>query len=171
VIWGRGLACPDTIAQALLYDGTLPAAREQLCEQDPVGDYTPLTLTDPAQLADPLTVARAVETELLAYGPLAAWDGGTTATYGCPLGGTLTATPTDDGSDFAFTDCHFWPNLAFSGTGVERSIDAPDDSITLTLGFTGEQTGDLTYLHRTTDEAYSLTGTWNGQPAMLPRSP
>jgi pimeloyl-ACP methyl ester carboxylesterase len=171
VIWGRGLACPDTIAQALLYDGTLPAAREQLCEQDPVGDYTPLTLTDPAQLADPLTVARAVETELLAYGPLAAWDGGTTANYGCPLGGTLTATPTDDGSDFAFTDCHFWPNLAFSGTGVERSIDAPDDSITLTLGFTGAQTGDLTYLHRTTDEAYSLTGTWNGQPAMLPRSP
>jgi pimeloyl-ACP methyl ester carboxylesterase len=171
VIWGRGLACPDTIVQALLFDGTLPAAREQLCEQDPVADYKPLTLTDPAQLADPLTVARAVETELLAYGPLAAWDGGSPVTYGCPLGGTLTATPTDDGSDFAFADCRFWPDLSFSGTGVERSIDAPDDSITLTLGFTGAQTGDLTYLHRTADEAYSLTGIWNGQSAVLPRSP
>jgi pimeloyl-ACP methyl ester carboxylesterase len=171
VIWGRGLACPDTIVQALLYDGTLPAAREQLCEQDPVGDYTPLTLTKAAQRADPLTVARAVETELLAYGPLAGWDGGTPSTFGCPLGGTLTATPTNDGSDFLFTDCRFWPDLAFSGTGAERSIDAPDDSLTLTLGVTGAATGDITYLHRTTDEAFSLTGIWNGQPAQLPRSP
>lgn len=171
VIWGRGLACPDSIVQALLYDGTLPAAHEQLCEQEPIGDYTPLTLTDPAQLADPFTVARAVETELLAYGPLAAWDGDRPTTYGCPLGGTLTATPTDAGSDFVFADCRFWPELAISGTGVELSTDAPNDSIALTLGFSGAKTADLTYLHRTTDEAFSLTGIWNGQPAALPRSP
>jgi hypothetical protein len=169
VIWGRGLACPDTIVQALLYDGTLPVAREQLCEQDPVGDYTPLTLTDPAQLADAFTVARAVETELLAYIPLAAWDGEGPTTFGCPQGGALTAIPTDQGTDFAFADCRFWPDLAFSGTGVELSTDSPADGITLTLGFTGSATGDLSYLHRTTDEAYSLTGSWNGQPAMLPR--
>ena len=51
-----------------------------------------------------------------------------------------------------------------------RRISAcPEDGITLTLGFTGAVTGDLTYLHRTMDEAYSLTGNWNGQPAMLPR--
>jgi pimeloyl-ACP methyl ester carboxylesterase len=169
VIWGRGFACPDTIVQALLYDGTLPAAREQLCEQDPIGDYTPLTLTKPAELADPLTVARAVETELMAHGPLASWAGDTPATFACPLGGTLTATPTDMGSDFTFADCGFWPNLAFSGTGVEVNMDAPDDSLALTLGFTGAAEGDLTYLHRTADEAFSLTGTWNGQPAALPR--
>lgn len=170
VIWGRGFACPDTIVQALLYDGTLPAAHEQICEQDAIGDYTPLTLTDPAQWADPFTVARAVETELLAYGPLAGWDGDHPTSFGCPLGGTLTATPTDEGSDFAFADCRFWPDHAFSGTGVELNLDAADDGITLTLGFTGAQSGDLTYLHRTTDEAYSLTGIWNGQPAHLPRS-
>lgn len=171
VIWGRGLPCPDSIVQALLYDGTLPAAHEQLCEQDAMADYTPLTLTTPAQASDPLTVARAVETELLAYGPLASWDGKGPATYGCPLGGTLTAVPTEDGSDFTFADCRFWPDLAFSGTGVERSMDLPDDSLTLTLGLTGSETGELTYLHRTADEAYSLSGTWNGQPAHLPRSP
>ncbi len=171
VIWGRGLACPDTIVQALLYDGTLPAAREQMCEQDPIGEYTPLTLTEAAQLADPLTVARAVETELMALGPLASWNGDTPATYGCPLGGTLTATPTDAGSDFTFTDCRFWPDLAVSGTGVELNADSPNDSLTLTLGFTGTAEGDLTYLHRTADQAYSLTGTWNGQPAALPRLP
>ena len=35
----------------------------------------------------------------------------------------------------------------------------------------GAGTGNLTYRHRTTDQAYSLTGTWNGQPATLPRLP
>ena len=171
VIWGRGFACPDTIVQALLYDGTLPAAHEQLCEQDPIGDYTPLTLTDPAQLKDPLRVARAVEIELLNYIPLASWDGEQPTTFGCSLGGTVSAIPTAQGSDFAFADCRFWPDLSFSGTGVELSADAPDDGITLNLAFTGIGSGDLTYLHRTADEAYSLTGTWNGQPAGLPRSP
>jgi pimeloyl-ACP methyl ester carboxylesterase len=171
VIWGRGLACPDSIVQALLYDGTLPVAREQLCQQDSVGDYTPLTLTDPAQMTDPLTVARAVETELFAYSPLANWDGDHPTTFGCPLGGTLTAAPSDSGSDFAFADCRFWPDLTFSGTGVEVNMDAPDDSLTLTLNIAGPQSGELTYLHRTKDEAYSLTGTWNGQPASLPRTP
>ena len=171
VIWGRGFACPDTIVQALLYDGTLPAAREQLCQQDPIGDYTPLTLTSPDQLSDPYTVAHAVEIELLSYGPLAGWDGNRPTTYGCPMGGTLTATPTDAGTDFAFAGCRFWPDLAVSGTGVERNTDAPDDSLTLTLGFSGVATGDLTYLNRTADEAYSLTGTWNGKPAGLPRTP
>ncbi|WP_333815522.1 alpha/beta hydrolase [Tabrizicola sp.] len=170
VIWGRGFACPDTIVEALLYDGTLPAAHEQLCEQDPVGDYTPLTLTDPAQLADPFAVARAVETELMNYIPLAGWNGEHPASFGCPFGGTLTATPTDQGTDFAFADCHFWPDLGFGGTGVELSMDAPEDGLTLTLGFTGAVQGDVTYLHRTADEAYSLTGTWNGQPAALPRN-
>lgn len=170
VIWGRGLPCPDGIVQALLYDGTLPAAREQLCQEDPIGDYTPLTLSDPAQLADPFTVARAVETELLAYSPLATWDGDHPTDFGCPLGGTLTATPTDEGTDFSFTDCRFWPDLTFSGTAVQLSTEEPTDGITLNLVFTGAQSGDLTYLHRTKDEAYSLTGTWNGQPAHLPRS-
>ena len=49
-------------------------------------------------------------------------------------------------------------------------MDEADDGLTLTLGFTGAASGDLTYLHRTADEAYSLTGTWNGQPAALPRN-
>lgn len=171
VIWGRGLACPDGIVQALLYDGTLPAAREQICEQDPIGTYRPLTLTDPAQLADPYAVARAVEVELVLSPPLSAWGGDQPTSFGCPLGGTFTATPTELGTDFAFAGCRFWPDLAFSGTGVEQNTDSPDDSLTLTLGFTGSAEGDLTYLHRTADEAYSLTGTWNGKPAHLPRTP
>ena len=171
VIWGRGHSCPDGIVQALLADGTLPAAREQLCEQDPVGDYTPLTLTDPAQIQDAFTTARAVETELMAYLPIAGWAGDHPATYGCPLGGTLVAAPSDKGTAFSFADCRFWPDLAFSGTGDDVSVDGREDGLTLNLTFTGAQTGQLAYLHRRADKAFSLTGTWNGKPAALPRSP
>ena len=170
VIWGRGLPCPDNIVQALLLDGTLPAAREQVCEKDPIGAYTPLTLTD-AGSADAFTVARAIETELMAYIPLLSWDGDHPTSFGCPLGGTVLATPSDQGTDFTFADCRFWPDVSFSGSATEVSLDDPDDGITMTLRISGTHTGDLTYLHRTTDEAFSLTGTWNGQPTALPRLP
>lgn len=171
VIWGRGLACPDSIVQALLYDGTLPAAREQVCEQDPIAAYTPLTLTDPAQKAEPFAVARAIETELLRYIPLANWTGDHPGSYGCPLGGTILAAPADRGTEFVFTGCSFWTDLTFDGSAVEVSMDDPDDGITLDITVTGAHQGDLTYLHRTTDQAFSLSGTWNGQPATLPRKP
>lgn len=170
VTWGRGHACPDTIVEALLYDGTLPSAREQLCQQDPVSRYTPLTLTDPAQAADAFTVARAIETELLKYIPLAGWSGDHPTSYGCPLGGTVRASPTDRGTEFSFTGCRFWPDLAFGGSAVEVHMDAPDDGITMVLTLTGTQTGDLTYHHSIADEAFSLDGKWNGRPAALPRT-
>ena len=168
VIWGRGLACPDSIVQALIYDGTLPAAREQLCEQDALADYTPLTRTDPAR-ADAFATARAIETELMGYVPLLSWDGNQPAAFGCPLGGTFGVAPTDRGTDFTFSDCRFWPDLSFSGSAVEVLMDGPDDGIILTLSIAGAQSGDLVYHHRTKDEAFSLTGSWNGQTAALPR--
>ncbi|MGL4237480.1 alpha/beta hydrolase [Tabrizicola sp.] len=170
VIWGRGFACPDTIVQALLYEGKLPASREQICEQDPIGEYAPLTLTDPAQMAEPFTVARAVDTELLNYSPLLNWDGEHPVTFGCPYGGTLSATTADRGTDYAFKDCGFWPELSISGTGQEIAMEEGDDGLTLTLKVSGPQQGDLTYHYSTADEAWSLSGTWNGQPAGLPRS-
>jgi pimeloyl-ACP methyl ester carboxylesterase len=170
VIWGRGLPCPDRIVQALLFDGTLPASHEQICEQDPIADYTPLTLTDPTR-ADAFTVARAIEIELLGYVPLRSWNGDQPTSFGCPLGGTIRAAPTAQGTDFTFTDCRFWPEVSFGGSATEVHMDDPADGITMTLTITGAHRADLTYLHRTADEAFSLTGTWNGQPATLPRLP
>jgi pimeloyl-ACP methyl ester carboxylesterase len=171
VIWGRGLACPDAIVQALLYDGTLPVAREQVCRQDVIADYVPLTLTDPAQRADPFAVAQGVDTELLQFIPLGGWDGVTPATYGCPFGGTLTASAEEQGTSYRFQDCRFWPTLAVTGTGSDISTDGPDDGVTLALAVSGEQAGDLVYRYSPATEAFSLTGTWNGQPASVPRSP
>jgi pimeloyl-ACP methyl ester carboxylesterase len=170
VIWGRGHACPDTIVQALLYQGTLPATNEQICEQDPVSAYTPLTLTDPAQMADAFTVARAVETELLALIPLSGWDGAHPVTFGCPFGGTVAAEATDLGTDYRFSDCRFWPDLAVAGGGTEIPDGDTSAGMTLDLMVSGAQSGDLTYRYSAHDETWSLSGTWNGQPATLPRS-
>lgn len=170
VIWGRGLACPDTIVQALLYEGKQPDGREQLCEQDPIGPYEPLTLSDPVQMTVALTVARAVETELFSHIPLTGWDGQTPTTYGCPFGGTLSASPGDQGADYRFNACGFWSGLAVGGSGTDIATDTGDDALTLDITLSGNQSGQLTYRHSRADEAVSLTGTWNGQPATLPRS-
>ncbi len=170
VIWGRGFACPDTIVQALLYDGTLPGAREQICVQDAMAPYKPLTLTDPAQVTDAFTVARAVETELFSLIPLSGWDGTHPATFGCPFGGSLSAMATDRGTDYRFAACRFWPDLAVDGSGTEVTIDDATPGLTLDLAVSGSQTGQLAYRYSDTDQAWSLSGTWNGQPAALPRS-
>jgi pimeloyl-ACP methyl ester carboxylesterase len=169
VIWGRGFACPDAIVQALLFDGTLPAAREQLCSQDLIGDYTPLTLTTDAEMADPATVAQAVDIELYQIIPLTTWDGVDPITLGCDHGGTLTATPTYDGTDYSFANCSLWPGLAITGLGVEVNAGDDRDGITLTLAVSGRQTGDILYRYSTVTEAFSLSGTWNGAPAQLTR--
>jgi pimeloyl-ACP methyl ester carboxylesterase len=169
VIWGRGYACPDTIVEALLYDGTPPVAREQICVQDAIGDYIEMTLTNPADLANAFTVASAVEVELYQFLPLNSWDGIDPRTFGCQHGGTLTATATDRGTDYAFKECRFWPGLAVTGTGVEIAMDEADDGLTLTLAVTGARTGDLVYSYSAFDEAWRFSGTWSGLPATLPR--
>jgi hypothetical protein len=85
VIWGRGFACPDTIVQALLYDGTLPTAREQRCEQDPDRRTTTPHPDRSRRTGRPFAVARAVQAELLAYIPLPAGTAKIAATFGCPI--------------------------------------------------------------------------------------
>lgn len=170
VIWGRGYTCPDTIVQALLYDGTLPVDREQLCEQDFVIDYVPLTLTDPAEAADPFTFARAVRTELFGFLPLGNWDGDTPATFGCPKGGSITLSATDTGTHYDFAACRFWPDLAVTGTGEEVVMDDAGDGLFLKLSVEGSQTGQIDFRASDWDESYALSGTWNGKPAALPRS-
>jgi TAP-like protein len=169
VIWGRGLPCPDAIVQALLFEGRLPSAGEHLCQQDLVSDYTPLTLTTPADRADPVAVARAVDTELYQIIPLNAWDTIDPLTLGCDHGGTLTATSTVDGTEYAFANCRLWPDLAISGQGVEVNAGDDRDGITLTLSVTGAHKGDITYRYSSVSEAWTLSGTWDGAPAGLIR--
>ena len=170
VIWGFDEACPDQMVKRLLEEGILPAAKEQQCSQDFFGAYTPLTLIDPAQMADPLAVAEAVDTELSYSAELAGWDSDDPLTVGCDLGGTITATATDTTTEYALKDCKFWPGLTVNGTAVEVSADTWEDGATLTLAITGTHTGDLTYRYSTVDEAWSLTGTYDGKPAGVTRT-
>lgn len=171
VLWGRGSGCPDRIVERLLLDDALPPAREQYCAQDIIGHYEPLTLVDPAQAADPLAVAKAVNIELYHSIPLVMWDGIDPVTVACDFGGTLVATATYYGTDYRFNACRFWPDLTLLGTGNEVNLGEPDDALRLDLRVTGSHAGSLSYLHRLGDEAWSISGTWNGQPAVPPRLP
>ncbi|NHB75994.1 alpha/beta fold hydrolase [Rhodobacter calidifons] len=169
VIWGRGQACPDRIVQALLYDGTLPAAREQLCQQEPMADYIPLTLTDPAERSDPFAVARAVETELFGMIALSGWDGQHATSFGCPFGGTVAAAATDAGTDYSFSSCRYWPEIAVQGTATDRLVADTADSLSLEIEVSGQVSGQLSWHHDRIDQSYRLSGSWNGGPASLPR--
>lgn len=169
VIWGRGHPCPDDIVYDLMIDGTLPAMREQLCRQEFLDDYLPLTLTDPAQKSDAFAVARAVDRELALSIPYAAWDGFSNLTFACDHGGLISVMGAGRGTVLAFDDCRFWPDITISGTGFESSGTESDER-TLTLGIAGPTSGDLVLRYSLRDDAYALTGTWNGQLARLPRS-
>lgn len=168
VIWGRGIACPDGIVYDLIIDGIEPVAAVQQCEQDLIGGYTPLTLRRPNEMADPVAVARAVDTELYQNITLSTWDGMEPITIGCDFGGTFSATATYSGTDYLFRDCRFWPELAVNGTGVEITSGEGTDGMTLTLSVSGQHSGDIVYLYRSRDDAWSISGTWDGRPATLP---
>ena len=171
VIWGRGLACPDAMVYDLLIDGTLPAIREQQCEQDFLGSYTPLTLTDTDGLAEPTKVARAVYTELYQLVPLSNWDSVDPITVGCDFGGTVSAENSDlAGTAYSFDACRFWPDLVISGTGIETNLGEDSDSMILTLQVSGRHTGGIVYTFSIANKAWSIAGTWDGQPVALTRS-
>ncbi|HVT50820.1 MAG TPA: alpha/beta hydrolase, partial [Dongiaceae bacterium] len=89
VIWGRGAACPDRIVFGLMLDGRKPEKREQVCKQDFLDPYVPLSSAESA--GDPLSLGEAVETELTQSAALADWNGYDTIEIGCDFGGSLTA--------------------------------------------------------------------------------
>ena len=61
-------------------------------------------------------------------------------------------------------------DIAVDGTGSDVATEDGADSLTLDLTVSGSQTGELRYHNSRADEAVSLTGSWNGKPAGLPRS-
>lgn len=170
VIWGRGLGCPDLTLSGLLFDGTLPPSREMQCSQDFIAPYTPLTLREPSAAADPLAVVRAVETELGQSIELGDWWGYEAITLGCNFGGTLTATPTDTSTDYAFKGCAFWPGITIDGTGSLVEADDSGDGMTLDLTVSGAHQGTLSFHHSAPAEAWFLSGTYDGTAVSTSRS-
>lgn len=169
VIWGRGYDCPDKIIDDALQHGILPSVREQRCEQSFLSDYVPLTFTDPATMADPLTVARAVETELSLDPRLNSWDGAAPLAIGCRHGGTATIDLTETGTGLSLDACRLWPDLAMSGTAEFSDEEGRTGGVLLDLRGEGRHQGTLIYELDSRTGASRLSGTWDGRAVELPR--
>ncbi len=165
VIWGRGLSCPDEIVFALMFDGTPPEDKEQVCRQDLIGSYTPLTLTDAAAADDAFQVARAVEIETAQSPELANWDGGDPVPVGCSFGGVVEVSAAEEGTAYTFSKCAWWRDLVLDGGGTQIE----EGALTLDLAVSGGHQGQITYRHDSTTDAMTLTGTYDGKTVTTPR--
>lgn len=169
VVWGRGLACPDEIVYSLMFDGTLPEAKEQVCSQDFIGAYTALTLADAADAADAFEVARALETEIEQSPELYNWDGNDPLAVGCDIGGTVEVSAAEEGTAYTFSKCAWWPNVMLDGSGTQIEEGAENVGLTLDLSVSGAHQGQITYRHNTSTEAMFVTGTYDGKVVATPR--
>ena len=169
VIWGRGLSCPDEIVFALMFDGTTPEDKEQVCSQELIGSYTALTLTDAAAAGDAFQMARAVETEIAQSPELADWDGGDPLAVGCGFGGVVEVSAAEEGTAYTFTKCAWWQGLVLDGSGTQIDEGAEDVGLTLDLSISGGHQGQITYRHNTTTDAMTLTGSYDGKTVTTPR--
>jgi hypothetical protein len=169
VIWGRGLACPDQIVFDLIVDNVPPLAPVQLCRQEFVTGYEPLTMTNPNDASQPIEIARALERELAWSPELYLWNGQDPMGVGCDYGGYLIVSAQDAGTDYSFTDCQFWKGTILNGTGWLAENDADDDGMTLYLTVSGTHQGQFTYHNNYVTEASKLTGFFNGSDVSTPR--
>jgi pimeloyl-ACP methyl ester carboxylesterase len=171
VIWGQGIACPDKLVFGLMLDGRQPEMPEQLCRQSLLADYSGLTLTAKDAAADPLVLARAIETELVQSVEISNWDGETELAVGCDFGGAITVTATETATEYAFKECAWWQGMKVSGSGsmIEAGDGTTADGLTLDLDISGTHYGKLAYRHDTTTDAMSLAGTYDGKPLTPPR--
>ena len=168
VIWGRGLACPDATVSRLIIEGTPPPEQVQLCTQDFIDPYLPLTLTgDPANL-DAYALGRAIETELTASVDFAGWSYTEVLEFTCDHGGRIKAMPTDSGAALQFTGCAFWPDLPLYGAG-EMDFYGANIMLELDLSVLGAARGAFVYVSDSSAGTASVSGTLNGQRAETPR--
>jgi hypothetical protein len=169
VIWGRGLSCPDKTVSQLIFDGTPPAAPLQLCRQDFLGPYTPLTLTTKTLAIDAFALGQAVEAELDASADYADWSYSDVLEYSCDHGGRIKAIPTDTGAALQFTGCAMWPALTLYGDGTVTFADDRSDVLTLDLDVLGDAKGHFTYSSDRSAGTSWVTGRLDGEDAATPR--
>ena len=164
VIYARGLECPDVIVERFLL-GELPEAKVQLCRQDLIGDYVPLTLTDADDRSDPMRVAQSLQIELAESITLKNWDAVSERTFGCAHGGTFIAQPGQHQSmSYEFADCGIWPELALTGFAAETDQDDSDVGFWANVTASGSVSGTIVFVENKTTGARRISGTWAGIP-------
>lgn len=169
VIWGRGLSCPDEIVFSLMFDGTWPEAKEQVCAQDFIGTYTPLTLTEMSATTDPFRLAQAVETELKQSPELGNWDGNDALAVGCDHGGSIEVSSAEEGTGYTFNKCAWWPNIVIDGSGTQIAEGVENVGLTLDLSISGTHHGQITYRHNSKTDAMTVTGSYDDKAVSTPR--
>ena len=169
VIWGRDLACPDEIVANLLYEGTLPEQKVQICKQPFIEDYTQLTQIAPDAANDAFTLATDLDTELGLSPGLQGWDGEDPLSVGCDHGGHVTISTQGDDTAYAFSTCAWWSGVVLDGTGLLVEQDKPGDGLTLALTVSGTHSGQIVYRNNTLNAAKMISGTYDGNDISTPR--
>ncbi len=169
VTYGWGNACPDEIVSDMILREKMPDQQVQLCSWDIVEWYVPLTLTDPADQNDPLTIARGVEAELLEFPELQNWDAVTPISVGCDHGGAVGEVETDIGYAYTFTDCQMWPGISVNGTGTEIWGDDGMETLTLDFKIDGPTSGEVSFVSNVMAESWAISGMFGDKPINTPR--
>jgi hypothetical protein len=170
VTYGWGNACPDEIVSDMILRDQMPAQQVQLCDWGAmVEGYVPLTLTNPADQADPLAIARGVEVELLEYPEMINWDAIDPISIGCDYGGVMGQFETDYGYEYSFTDCQLWPGVTVNGKGEEIWGDDGMENLTLRLNIKGHASGDVVYVSDVVADSWAISGMWDGKAIETPR--
>ncbi len=164
VIFGRGVACVDTLISDYLADGVLPAQRETTCDGEVIAGYVPLPPAHARQFADVLDALSSFETELNVWPEVYYWDGVEGDAAGCGVRGSLSVEPRGNRTRYGFTNCAFTANFVVTGDGA---YDSNRDRFTLDVRTNGLERCDLQYTRD--GEAYKVTGTCNGRRVRLER--
>ncbi len=169
VIWGRGLACPDRTVSQLIFGGTLPPAPIQLCRQDFLGPYIPLTSIGSTMPIDAFGLGRAIEAELDASTDFAGWSYSDVLEFTCDHGGRIKAMPTDLGAELQLTGCAMWPSLTLYGDATITYADDGSDILTLDLDVLGSTKGHFTYTSDQSAGTAWVEGRLDGRDVTMPR--
>ncbi|MFN8530292.1 MAG: alpha/beta fold hydrolase [Anaerolineae bacterium] len=165
VLYGRHDTCPDVAVNAWMNDGVLPSIREFVCPGSVIGDYTPLSASTIDAYAHPLDALLAVDTEILNLPEYSIWYGPDDLSIGCPFGGSLVYSITEDGELWTLTDCAFIDGFALTGTmaGVYEVGGVYDVIVN------GNAEDHIVYTVDTATGMYALSGTYHGETLATPR--
>jgi hypothetical protein len=137
--------------------GTQLEAAVTVCDGVMADVYVPTARDAPADYRDALDLATVMDDQIVSTDDYVYRLEDAPLPIGCDHGGILTYTPTDTGTDLAFTGCELTDGLPMTGTG---SIDDDSGGLEMTIAVPD---GTLTYA-RDGDGNRSVTGTFRGKP-------
>lgn len=159
VIFGRGVACIDSLVTAFLVDDQVPAQRETECGGKVMTKYVPLAPRDAAAFKTLVAAFVSAETEINYLPEYWYWDFAGPARAGCPVSGWLKFRPLNNGVEFTLDHCAFSNGFVMTGGGTYHF---GRDRMTLNVDVTGYQTCTL-HFERTAMDA-QVQGVCDGIP-------